>query len=216
MNKVTKKNKANKNSKTKKCKPSDKQLQVYCSKSSDNTLKSFEKDLEKDLKAKGLWKDNFDVEEELIQVFKTPFTPSKYNQKNDFYNYINYQWIAKKSDELKSVQKYYVQVDSFRIGQEKVYYELIDIVKDYIKNNNTSKSRALKNVYESLLNLDDSATADYVGWAVKRIDQIFASNSVYRMIAEIDQNEIIAWGSPIVWSVMPDEKNSKIYSEFHD
>jgi putative endopeptidase len=210
----TKKHKANKCTKTKKCKPSDKQLQIYCSKSGNNTLKSFEKELEKDLKEKGLWKDNVNVEKELIKMFKTPFTPSKYTPRNDYYTYINYQWIDKKSNELKSVQKYYVQVDSFRIGQEKVYYELIEIVKDYIKNNNSSRSRALKNIYESLLNLDDSATENYVGWAVKRIDQIFDSNSIYRMIAEIDQNEIIAWGSPIVWSVMPDEKNSKIFRSY--
>ena len=115
--------------------------------------------------------------------------------------------MSEKSKELETAQKYYVQVDSFRVGQEKVYYELIDIVKDYIKNNNTSKSNALKNLYESLLNLDDSATADYVGWAVDRIKKIIDSNSLYRMLAEIDQNEVISWGSPIVWSVMPDEKN---------
>ena len=122
--------------------------------------------------------------------------------------------MLKKSKEIKKDQKYYVQVDSFRIGQEKVYYELIDIVKDYIKNNDTSRAKSLKNVYESLLNLDDAATQDYVGWAVNRIDQIIASNSLYRMLAEINQNEIIAWGSPIVWSVMPDEKNSKIFRSY--
>jgi len=210
----TKKQRPSNPTKTKKCKPSDKQLQIYCSKSGNNTLKSFEKDLEKDLKEKGLWTDNYHLEKELVKMFKTPFTPSKYTPRNDFYTYINYQWMAKKSDELKSVQKYYVQVDSFRIGQEKVYYELIDIVKDYIKNNNTSRSQALKNVYESLLNLDDSATEDYVGWAINRIDKIFASNSVYRLIAEIAQNEIISWGCPIVWSVMPDDKNSKIYRSY--
>lgn len=101
-------------------------------------------------------------------MFKTPFTPSKYTPKNDYYTYINYQWMAKKSEEIKKDQKYYVQVDSFRITQEKVYYELIDIVKDYIKNNDTSRSRALKNVYESLLNLDDETTEKYVGWAIER------------------------------------------------
>jgi hypothetical protein len=150
--------------------------------------------LEKNLKEKGLWKDDIDVQKELVKILKTRFTPSSYTPQNDYYTYINYQWMAKKSDELKSVQKYYVQVDSFRIAQESVYYELIDIVKDYFKNNNTSRGQALKNVYESLLNLDDSATAEYVGWAVNHLDEIYESNSLYRLIAEINQNEILSWG----------------------
>jgi putative endopeptidase len=195
----------NSKKKTIKCRPSQHQLQVYCREAA-NTFNQFEHSFDK------IQTGNF--ERELVKMFKTPFTPSKYTPKNDYYTYINYQWMAKKGEEIKKKQKYYVQVDSFRIGQEKVYYELIDIVKDYIKNNDTSRSRALKNVYESLLNLDDDATESYVGWAVDRIEQIFASNSVYRMLAEINQNEIIAWGSPIVWSVMPDEKNSKIYRSY--
>jgi len=190
---------------TKKHKPSQKELQIYCKKSA-NTYNQFEHSFDK------IETGNF--ERELVKMFKTPFTPSKYTPKNDYYTYINYQWMAIKGAEIKKEQKYYVQVDSFRISQEKVYYELIDIVKDYIKQNDTSRSRAVKNVYESLLNLDDVSTENYVGWAIERIDQIFASNSVYRMLAEINQNEIIAWGSPIVWSVMPDEKNSKIFRSY--
>ena len=191
--------------KTKKCRPSQQQLQVYC-KEAANTFNQFEHSFDK------IETGNF--ERELVKMFKTPFTPSKYTPQNDYYTYINYQWMAKKSEEIKKEQKYYVQVDSFRISQEKVYYELIDIVQDYIKHNNTPRSRALKNVYESLLNLDNAATESYVGWAMDRIEKIFASNSLYRMLAEINQNEIIAWGSPIVWSVMPDEKNSKIYRSY--
>jgi putative endopeptidase len=209
----TKRNKnKNTNTMTKKCRPSQKQLQIMC-RDSANTFNQFEDEFEKNFK-KGLKQENANIERELVKMFKIPFTPSKYTPRNDYYTYINYQWISKKSKELKSVQKYYVQVDSFRISQEKVYYELIDIVKEYIKNNDTPRSRAVKNVYESLLNLDDDSAQEYVGWAVNRIDEIFASNSVYRMLAEINQNEIIAWGSPIVWSVMPDEKNSKIYRSY--
>jgi len=203
--KIAHQKKSNNASKTKKCKPSQQQLQVYCREAA-NTFNKFQHEFDK--------VETGDFERELVKMFKTPFTPSKYTPQNDYYTYINYQWMAKKGQELKSVQKYYVQVDSFRISQEKVYYELIDIVKDFIKHNDTPKSRAIKNVYDSLYNLDDNSAKEYVGWAVDRIDQIIASNSVYRMLAEINQNEIIAWGSPIVWSVMPDEKNSKIYRSY--
>ena len=66
-----------------------------------------------------------------------------------------------KSEESKKTQKYYVQIDSFRITQEKVYYELIDIVKKYIKNNNSPKANAIKKVYNSLYNLNFENTSCY-------------------------------------------------------
>ena len=197
--------------KTKKCKPNNKEILSLCKQKS--SFKSFEKDYEKTIQY-NLKKHNINIEREVIEIFKTKFAPNTTTPQNDFYTFINYNWISKKHNELKKEQKYYVQVDSFRIIQEKVYYEMIDIVKDYTKNNNTPKSRAIKNVYDSLYNLDDSATAEYVGWAVDRIDQIIASNSLYRMLAEINQNEIISWGCPLVWSVMLDEKNSRLYRSY--
>jgi len=34
---------------------------------------------------------------------------------------------------------------------------------------------------------------------------------MYGLLAYANENEIISWQSPIVWSVMPDEKNVKKY-----
>jgi putative endopeptidase len=179
-------------------------------KDSANTFNQFEHKYELEF-ADRLKKGANNVEKHLIKLFKTPFTPSKYTPRNDYYTYINYQWMTQKSEELKKEQKYYVQVDSFRITQEKVYYELIDIVKDYIKNNDTPRSRAVKNVYESLYNLDNKSAQQYVDWAVIRIDEVIKENSIYNLFGQLNQNEIISWGCPIVWSVLPDEKNSKVY-----
>ena len=71
----------------------------------------------------------------MVKLFKTPFAPSKVTAKNDYYDYINYQWIANKSKELQEKNKYYVQADSFRITQEKVYYEL------FVRLLNTNKDK---------------------------------------------------------------------------
>jgi hypothetical protein len=141
------------NNKTKKCRPSQKELKTYCREHA-NTFNQFEEEYEKTFK-ESLKKEDANIEKKLIQLFKTPFTPSKYKAQDDYYTYINYQWLANKSAELKKELKHYVQVDSFRIVQEKVYYELIDIVKEYVKKNDTKKSRAINNVYTSLLNLDN-------------------------------------------------------------
>jgi len=205
----TKKNRLNNNNTTQKCRPSQKQLQVYC-KEHANTFNSFEEEFEKKFKG-NIEKKEENIEKTLIKLFKTPFTPSKYKQKDDYYTYINYQWITKKTKELKKTQKYYVQVDSFRITQEKVYYELIDIVKNYIKKNNSPKAKAIKNVYESLYNLDPKIIKEYVHKLVVKIDDLLSKESMFEFFGDMNQNEIVSWGCPIVWNVLRDEKHVKKY-----
>ena len=61
--------------KTKKCRPSQKQLQIMC-RDSANTFNQFEHEFEKTFK-KGLKKENTNIERELVKMFKIPFTPSK-------------------------------------------------------------------------------------------------------------------------------------------
>lgn len=46
---------------------------------------------------------------------------------NDFYSYINDKWL--KEYKVQESQKYIVQIDNFRIIQDKVFRELIEIVK---------------------------------------------------------------------------------------
>ena len=204
----TKKN-LNRRHQTKKCRPKYNELKKYCREHA-NTYNQFEEEYEQNFKD-SLKKENANIEKELIQLFKTPFTPSKYKAQDDYYTYINYQWLADKSVELKKELKQYVQVDSFRIVQEKVYYELIDIVKEYVKKNDTKKSRAIKNVYTSLLHLDNQCAEDYVQYYFKKIEYINKHGSIYDILGDQNKNEIISWGCPIVWSVLKDEKNTAYY-----
>jgi putative endopeptidase len=194
---------------TKKCRPNQKQLKVYCREHA-NTFNQFEKDYEEKFK-NNLTKHHESGEKELIKLFKTPFTPTKYKPQDDYYTYINYQWLTDKTKEIKSKLKYYVQVDSFRVTQEKVYYELIDIVKEHIKTNKSPQSKAIKNVYESLYNLDDKSAEKYVKYYVDLTDKRIASGDIYEILGGMNKNEIVSWGCPIVWTVMKDEKNVKHY-----
>ena len=194
---------------TKKCRPNQKQLKVYCREHA-NTFNQFEKDYEEKFK-NNLTKHHESGEKELIKLFKTPFTPTKYKPQEDYYTYINYQWLTDKTKEIKSKLKYYVQVDSFRVTQEKVYYELIDIVKEHIKTNKSPQAKAIKNVYESLYNLDDKSAEKYVKYYVDLTDKRIASGDIYEILGGMNKNEIVSWGCPIVWTVMKDEKNVKHY-----
>ena len=206
----TKRHKSRANSKTKKCKMTKQQLELAC-KNNTNVLQSFEKDFERTFKH-NLKTENNNIERSLVKLFKTPFTPAKYTPKNDYYTYINYQWIEDKTKELEKKNKYYVQVDSFRITQEKVYYELIDYVKEYIKENKSAKATAIKNLYESMVHLDNKEAEDQVVYTTKyKIDKAIENDDLYWLLAQINQNETISWGCPIVWSVSKDSKHSSLY-----
>jgi putative endopeptidase len=204
----TKKNKQMSN-RTQKCRPSQKALKVIC-KTHANTFNQFEEEYEKEFNV-SLEKHHKSVEQELIKMFKTPFTPSKYKPQDDYYTYINYQWLSDTTKELKGKLKHYVQIDSFRVTQEKVFYELIDIVKEYIRKNNTAKSKAIKSVYESLYNLDDKSAERFVQYYVELTDARIASGNIYEILGGINKNEIVSWGCPLVWNVLKDEKNVKYY-----
>jgi predicted metalloendopeptidase len=197
-----------KNNKTKKCKPSEATIKLLCQEHA-NAFNRFEDDYEK--KHKNFKQYDEDVEKKLIKMFKTPFTPSKYKPYDDYYTYINYQWIMEKTKELEKKLKYYVQVDSFRITQEKVYYELIDIVKEYIKTNDSAQAKAIQKVYNSLYNLDTKIIKGYVKKVVEKIDDYLSRETMFEFFGEINQNEIVSWGCPIVWNVMRDEKNVNKY-----
>jgi putative endopeptidase len=204
----TKKNKQPSNP-TKKCRPSQKAMQEIC-KTHANTFNQFEEQYEKLFKV-SLEKHHKTVEQELIKMFKTPFTPSKYKPQDDYYTYINYKWLADTTKDLKGKLKHYVQIDSFRVTQEKVFYELIDIVKDYIRKNNSSKSKAIKAVYDSLYNLDDKSAEKFIQYYVDLTDKRIASGNIYEILGGINKNEIVSWGCPLVWNVLKDEKNVKYY-----
>jgi thiol-disulfide isomerase/thioredoxin len=188
------------------------ELQHYCQKHA-NTFNRFEEEYEKNFKH-SLKTEDVNIERRLVKMFKTPFSPTKYSAADDYYTYINYQWLEQKSEEIKKNVKFYVQVDSFRVTQEKVYYELIDVVKEYIKNNDSEKSNAIKNVYESIYYLDNKSAQDYINHYVHHIDKKIASNNIYEILGSQCKNEIISWGCPIVWSVLKDEKNVDYYRSY--
>jgi putative endopeptidase len=172
-------------------------------------LSSFEKEYEKELKEKGV--QTKDIENELVKMFNTPFSPETIKPQDDYYSYINYSWLEEKSKELEKEKKYYVQVDSFRVTQEKVYYELMEIVKNFIKNNNSPFGKAVKKVYHSLLNLDEGCAKRYASNKTQLIDTAIKKNDFYGLLALFNGNELISWGSPINWTVMTDEKHPNLY-----
>ena len=130
--------------------------------------------------------------------------------KNDFYSFINNEWITEKDNEHNL--KYYVEVDNFRIVQEKVYYELIDYVIKYIKENpHSKKAQAIKNMYECIKNNTISSLIKHASRQLNEVTTFIENNDMYGLLADINKEEILSWGAPIRWSLLPDEKNVKKY-----
>jgi len=203
---------ANSKTKTKKCRPTQPELTKYCREHA-NTYNQFEADFEKICKCV-FKKDDANIEAQLVKMFQTPFTPSKYTPRSDFYTYINYKWLEEKTNELKKQLKYYVQVDSFRVTQEKVFYEIMDIVKEYIKNNDSKKATSIKNLYLSLYHLNDRSAENYIKYYLDLTNKRIAHNNIYAILGGQNRNEIVSWGTPIVWSVLKDEKNVNVYRSY--
>ena len=148
----------------------------------------------------------------LTENFKAGELPKVMKQvKNDFYGYVNAEWF-KENDIEKDKKTYYVQYDTFRIMQEKVYYNLIGYMKTYIKENPYSKKAiAISNVYKSLYNDTRKSMHKHIESVTNKVNAFIEKDDMYGLLAAVNETEIISWSSPIQWTMFPDEKNVKQY-----
>jgi predicted metalloendopeptidase len=194
---------------------SQEQLLTLCKKSA-NTYNTFEDKIEEIFKKKkiNIVSSSFNIEKQIVSELKKAVNPSGVKPKNDFYSYINERWISEY--ELTKQQKYIIQVDDFRITQDKVYKELIQIIEDYITNpstKNTKKAKCIRNAYESLQTYNTrQQTRCLAKTVLEYIDKLLQSKTnLWERLGILNRNEITSFGSPFVWSLNPDDKNPKVY-----
>jgi putative endopeptidase len=142
------------------------------------------------------------INSELNNLFKKYQSPPGISAQNDYFTYINYLWIKQQSEQISKSKdkKYYVQVDNFRVVQEKVFYEIINIAKE-------SKNVGVKNVYKSIFDLNQSSIEANIKKEIGMIDSFIAADKLIEFLAYVNSNEIVSWGCPIYWKMMADEKN---------
>ena len=87
-----------------------------------------------------------------VKQLLSKFAPHSIKPENDFYSYINYQWL--KNVSIEQQQKYIVQIDDFRLTQDKVYRELDEIMVNYIKTHHDKLAKNLKNFRKSVLDMN--------------------------------------------------------------
>ncbi len=215
VNKTLKNIKKIRNKSKKKYSIIDNQKNVICKKY-PNVYESFEHKIEE------LFKKNkvdvssvsYNLEKEVVKELKKAVSPSKITPNNDFYSYINERWL--KDLDIEAHQQYITQIDDFRLVQDKVYRELIDIINNYIdnsKNKSSKMHKCIKNAFESFkIRNTTEQTRCVAKLAVEYIDTMLAADTnLWEKLAASNKNEIISWGNPFVWSINPDEKNPTKY-----
>ena len=176
-------------------------------------LKSFEEQFSKTMinKKKGSIKTNEDLNKQLVKELMTTFSPSNIKPNSDFYSYINYLWLKNAGKERQAA--FITQVDDFRLVQAKVFDNLDKIIQNYYKTHNNELAKNLKNFYQSLVKMNSkSDTRRLAKEAVEMVKNMAADkNNMWKMLAYINKNEMIAHLAPFVWSLNPDDKDSKVF-----
>ena len=178
-------------------------------------LKSFQEDFSKTLPRSNLRTSNKLKKQIFVKELLSKFSPNSIKPENDFYDYINYQWL--KNITLEEQQKYITQIDDFRLAQDKVYRQLNEIILDYIKTHNNKLATNLKNYYNSVV---EGNPIDYskklAKEMVETVDSFIEKNNVWKLLGFINSDEMTANDCPFVWSLNPDDKNPEIYRCFVD
>jgi len=170
-------------------------------------LKSFEKKFSENKT------NHYKNKKEFVKELLSNFSPNSIKPENDYYDYINYQWLKEVS--LEKQQEYIVQVDDFRLAQDRVFIELNQIILEYIKNNNNNLSKNLKNYYNSVIDMNPKSYSKQLAKQdIKQIEELIQKNNPWELLAYFNKDEMLSLASPFVWSLNPDEKNTKIYCNY--
>ena len=169
-------------------------------------LNPFEENFSKTL-TKGHFKKSSEAHKKhFVKQLLSKFAPNSIKPENDFYNYINYNWLREVT--LEEQQKYIVQIDDFRLTQDKVYGDLNGIILDYIKTHNDKLATNLKNFYNSVVNMNSIKNSKKLAKeAVQTIDAFIQGKNMWKLLAFINSDEMISNKAPFVWSVNPDDKD---------
>ncbi len=158
---------------------------------------------------------NDELEKQFIKELLSKFAPGSIKPEDNFYDYINYQWL--KNITLEEQQKYIVQIDDFRLAQDRVYHELDGIILDYIKNNNNKLAKNLKNFYNSVIQMNPISDSKKLAIdSIETITSYVKENNPWKLLAFINSKEISSSSAPFVWSLNPDDKHPDTFRCYLD
>ena len=145
----------------------------------------------------------------LMNKFRKLDLPGEISPKNDFYSYVNQFW--EKKTKVKKGQEYIVQLDNFRIVQDRVYYELLEIVEKYI-NEGSEKSIQMKNLYYSIKKGPTLKMLQNQALEISSKIDVLRENkeNLWKFLGSVNRSGDIAYAVPFHWSLDHDYKKSNI------
>ena len=195
----------------------DDDRKIVC-KNSYNTYDTFEDKVEEEFKRQKIdfLSTNYNLEKEILKAHKKAINPSNILPNEDYYSYINERWI--KEFNVEKSQKYIIQVDDFRLVQDKVYVQLLDIVKEYITTDKSERAKCIGNVYKSMKCPNtNKKSREYADLVLAQIDDLRANPAnVWTLLGFINTIELVSWGCPFSWSLNADDKNPEVYRCYVD
>jgi predicted metalloendopeptidase len=187
-----------------------------------NIFEPFEDKYEEELKKQNIniLTRNYNLEKKTIREIHEALNNKKYSPVNDFYSYINERWI--KTIQLDETQKYIVQIDDFRLTQDKIYKQLILLVENYLQEHKDSKDPfdiSLRNYYNSFFKIkvtknDKEQMKNHLKNYFNEIDNLIYENNLWKMLAYVNELDVIKWGIPLIWSNKPDPKEPTVFRSF--
>ena len=105
------------------------------------------------LKYIGTNKDSINTEVSVSNVLdniKKDEKQNHLNPKKDFYTYVNYAWMKEQDIRLNYEKYYFVKLDSFRFVQNTVNHRIIQLARDYCKNNKNATAKKVGNIMYSM------------------------------------------------------------------
>ena len=160
----------------------------------------------------------FNLEKDILRTLNQAVSTSKIKPQNDFYSYINERWLKAYDAEIS--HQYFAQHDNFRLVQDKVFKELLFIIENYVRDHKNSKKPfdiSFIKFYKSGVVANTNKKHFFIQHAnniIMDIDNILKENNLWKLLAYINDNEIVNWGSPLSWTLNPDDREPSIFRSY--
>jgi len=125
---------------------------------------------------------------------------------NNFYLWANQKWMNEVPKTLPRELKYIRPLDNFKLIQDEMYKNVLTMVRDYTRDNSKSIiSQQMKNMAASFRDLHPEPIIRHISEFCKLYNELTRENNLYKFLGVMNQNEMIKYALPVVWSVYPDE-----------
>jgi len=126
---------------------------------------------------------------------------------DNFYLWANQKWLKEVPKTLPRELKYIRPLDNFKLIQDDIYRNVLEMVCEYTRSNsgNGAVAREMKHIITSFRELRPEPILKHISEFCKLYHELVEENNIYKFLGVLNQNEMIRWALPICWNVYPDE-----------